>query len=104
MVTLPVAATRRPPTPVLPTTVPLEPEITEQLPNTSNPAGFIRRVARPKALAAESRDGVDFAQAGIWYDALESLSDEVDDHPNDRKARFLRSALLRQVKLDAAVE
>jgi hypothetical protein len=67
-------------------------------------AGFIRRVARPAALAAESRDGVDFAQAGIWYDALEALSDEVNTHPNDRKARFLRSALLRQVKLDAAVE
>jgi len=66
--------------------------------------GFIRRVARPKALAAGSRDGVDFAQAGIWYDALEALSDDVDDHPSDRKARFLRSALLRQVKLDAAVE
>ena len=66
--------------------------------------GFIRRVARPEALAAESQDGVDFAQAGIWYDALEALSDDVDNHPDDRKARFLRSALLRQVKLDAAVE
>ena len=66
--------------------------------------GFIRRVARPETLAATSRDGVDFAQAGIWYDALEALSDEVDAGPDDRKARFLRSALLRQVKLDAAVE
>jgi hypothetical protein len=66
--------------------------------------GFIRRVARPKALATGSQGGVDFAQAGIWYDALEALSDDVDEHPDDRKARFLRSALLRQVKLDAAVE
>jgi hypothetical protein len=66
--------------------------------------GFIRRVARPEALAAQSRSGVDFARAGIWYDALEALSDDVDDQPDDRKARFLRSALLRQVKLDAAVE
>jgi hypothetical protein len=66
--------------------------------------GFIRRVARPEALAAGSRGGVDFARAGIWYDALEALSDNVDHHPDDRKARFLRSALLRQVKLDAAVE
>ncbi len=66
--------------------------------------GFIRRVARPEALAAGSLSGADFAQAGIWYDALEALSDDVDDHPDDRKARFLRSALLRQVKLDAAVE
>jgi hypothetical protein len=66
--------------------------------------GFIRRVARPEALAATSQDGVDFAQAGIWYDALEALSDDVDDRPDDRRARFLRSALLRQVKLDAAVE
>jgi hypothetical protein len=66
--------------------------------------GFIRRVARPEVLAAESENGVDFAQAGIWYDALEALSDDVDAHPDDRKARFLRSALLRQVKLDAAVE
>ena len=61
-------------------------------------------MARPEALAAEPQDGVDFAQAGPWYDALEALSDDVDDRPNDRKARFLRSALLRQVKLDAAVE
>lgn len=66
--------------------------------------GFIRRVARPEALAAESRDGVDLAQAGIWYDALEALSDDVDGHPDDRQARFLRSSLLRQAKLDAAVE
>jgi hypothetical protein len=66
--------------------------------------GFIRRVARPKALTTESQSGVEFAQAGIWYDALESLSDDVDDHPEDRKARFLRSSLLRQVELDAAVE
>jgi len=51
-----------------------------------------------------AQSGVEFAQAGIWYDALEALSDDVDAHPGDRKARFLRSALLRQVNLDAAVE
>lgn len=67
-------------------------------------SGFIRRVSRPKALSTESRDGLEFAQAGIWYDALEALSDDVDEHPNDRRARFLRSSLLREQKLDAAVE
>jgi hypothetical protein len=67
-------------------------------------SGFIRRVPRPDALSIESQDGVEFARAGIWYDALEALSNDVDEHPNDRRARFLRSSLLREQKLDAAAE
>jgi hypothetical protein len=66
--------------------------------------GFIRRVARPDGLPAGSRDAAAFAEAGIWYDALEALSDAVDADPSNGDLRDLRSMLLSQAQLDAAVE
>jgi len=66
--------------------------------------GFIRRVARPDGVAPGTRDAAAFAEAGIWYDALEALSDAVDADPADGNLRSLRSSLLRQAQLDAAVE
>jgi hypothetical protein len=43
-----------------------------------------------------------YAEAGIWYDALASLSDQIDAKPNDAALRETRADLLRQVGLKAA--
>jgi hypothetical protein len=45
-----------------------------------------------------------YAEAGIWYDALSALSDQIDAHPDDQKLRQERSDLLRQVGLKAAAD
>jgi hypothetical protein len=66
--------------------------------------GFIRRVARPEALAAGTPDGAAFAEAGLWYDALEALSDAIDVHPVEGDLWRMRSSLLQQAQLDAAVQ
>jgi hypothetical protein len=65
---------------------------------------YIRRVQRPQALDAGSQDGLELAEAGIWYDAFEAMSNAVDDHPDDKRSRSLRNALLREARLDAAAE
>jgi len=72
---------------------------------SSNPVStrYIRRVSRPEALATGSLDGENLAKAGLWYDALEAMSDDIDADPGDSRSRFLRSAMLRQAKLDPAV-
>jgi len=43
-----------------------------------------------------------YAEAGIWHDALETLSDMVDARPNDKALRQARADLLTQVGLKAA--
>jgi hypothetical protein len=40
-----------------------------------------------------------YAQAGIWYDALEAISDEIDQSPGDSSLRRERTDLLKQVSL-----
>lgn len=52
--------------------------------------------ADPKALP-----GI-YAEAGIWYDALSSLSDQIEANPGDESLRQTRRELLRQVGLKAA--
>src|SRR5688572_31393468 len=47
------------------------------------------------------RSGV-YAEAGIWYDALAVLSDQIDAQPENKGLRETRSDLLRQVGLKAA--
>jgi len=54
--------------------------------------------AAPTALPAV------YADAGIWYDALSVLSDQIDAHPDDQALRKQRSELLRQVGLTAAAD
>jgi Domain of Unknown Function (DUF928) len=49
----------------------------------------------------ESLPGV-YAEAGIWYDALAVLSDQIDAHPENQNLRETRADLLRQVGLKAA--
>ncbi len=45
-----------------------------------------------------------YAEAGIWYDALATLSDQVDAHPESASLRDLRRDLLRQVGLKSAAQ
>ena len=53
----------------------------------------------------ESLPGV-YADAGIWYDALASLSDQLERQPDNKSLREARADLLRQVglKTPATVE
>jgi len=43
-----------------------------------------------------------YADAGIWYDALAVLSDQIEAQPENKSLRETRSDLLRQVGLKAA--
>ncbi len=43
-----------------------------------------------------------YADAGIWYDALAVLSDQIEAQPENKSLREARSDLLRQVGLKAA--
>jgi hypothetical protein len=43
-----------------------------------------------------------YAEAGIWYDALSVLSDQIDAQPENKSLRETRTDLLRQVGLKAA--
>ena len=45
-----------------------------------------------------------YAEAGIWYDALAVLSDQIDVQPENKSLREIRSDLLRQVGLKAAAQ
>ncbi len=71
-------------------------------------SGFVKRVSPSKDLqqklakaAPGARAGI-YAEAGIWHDALASLSDQIDAHPNDRDLRNQRASLLQQVGLKFA--
>jgi hypothetical protein len=63
---------------------------------------FVRRVG-PGALAGRAPSAGAYAEAGLWYDALASLSDAIDTS-GDPELREARNSLLRQAHLDAAVE
>lgn len=71
-------------------------------------SGIIKRVEASADLKEKiakttpaSLPGV-YAQEGIWYDALSTLSDQIDAHPDDKALRETRSDLLRQVGLKTA--
>jgi hypothetical protein len=67
--------------------------------------GAIERVAPPEGLAAKlsqaDKATVPFlyAEAGIWYDALATISELIDGAPNDPSLRRQRAALMAQVGL-----
>ena len=43
-----------------------------------------------------------YAQEGFWYDAIGTLSEQIDADPADRHLREQRAALLEQVGLNTA--
>ncbi|MGN6734610.1 MAG: DUF928 domain-containing protein, partial [Candidatus Binatia bacterium] len=45
-----------------------------------------------------------YAQAGLWYDALKSISDLIDAAPQNQELRSERTALLKQVGLPSTNE
>ena len=72
--------------------------------------GTIKRVDPPADLARniESMEPAEraaaYAQSGIWYDALEAISNAVDAHPDDASLRAQRASLLKQVGLSQAAD
>jgi uncharacterized protein DUF928 len=68
-------------------------------------SGMIQRVDEDPELASKrsSADAEDlvavYAQAGIWYDALETVCDLIERSPGDATLRSNRAALLRQAEL-----
>ena len=70
--------------------------------------GEIERVAQNRDLASQLRSvGTQetpqaYAEAGIWYDALDGLSTQIGNSPNDAGLRQQRAALLDQVGLPGA--
>ena len=56
------------------------------------------------AKASEKEIPFIYAQAGLWYDALKSISDLIDAAPQDQELHNQRSALLKQVGLPATIE
>jgi len=72
--------------------------------------GAIERIAPPDELRAklaqarkEETPSV-YAEAGVWYDALAAISDQIDSAPNDAALRKQRATLLAQVGLPPAGE
>jgi hypothetical protein len=66
----------------------------------------IQRIAAPVSLDADVRrarpgEAVNvYAAAGIWYDALDAISEDIASHPDDSVLRQRRAALLGQVGLN----
>ena len=71
-------------------------------------SGVIKRIVPTADLAAKistakpSELAQVYAEAGIWYDSLTALSDQIDAHPADNALKESRADLLRQVGLKAA--
>ena len=67
--------------------------------------GTIERIPFIEALSihlasAKNGDAVfRYAEAGLWYDAIATISELIDKAPHDRKLRKQRAALLQQVGL-----
>jgi hypothetical protein len=66
--------------------------------------GYIRRVSQPAELELRPPCVTTYADLGLWYDAVESVSDSIAAAPGDLALRHQRSSLLRQAGLDAAIE
>ena len=73
-------------------------------------SGVIKRVAPSGELkekiskaSADALPGI-YAEAGIWYDALTLLSNQIEASPADTALRQTRADLLRQVGLTAAAQ
>jgi hypothetical protein len=73
-------------------------------------SGVIKRIepaadlkGKIASAAPASLPGV-YAEAGIWYDALSLLSDQIEVRPEDHALRETRADLLRQVGLNAAAK
>jgi hypothetical protein len=72
--------------------------------------GAIERVDVPEGLKAKLSQSANndipfiYAEAGLWYDALQSISDLIDTAPQNSELRKQRTALLTQVGLPSTNE
>jgi Domain of Unknown Function (DUF928) len=70
--------------------------------------GVIKRIDPPGDLASRVAQKGDleraaaYAEAGIWYDAFESVSNAIEAHPDDPSLRAQRASLLQQIGLSEA--
>lgn len=70
--------------------------------------GVIKRVnasddlTRKLENANDFERAADYAQAGIWYDALDTISNAIEANPHDASLRQERASLLKQVGLSEA--
>ena len=70
--------------------------------------GVLKRISPPGDLATRVEKAGDleraaiYAEAGVWYDAFEAVSNAIDAHPDDASLRAQRASLLRQVGLPEA--
>jgi hypothetical protein len=66
-------------------------------------SGLVQRVASApgsgSGIAASEQQAIVYAEQGIWYDALATLSELIESRPADRQLRGMRAALLDQVGL-----
>jgi hypothetical protein len=73
-------------------------------------SGVIKRVAAPADLKEKISHATPaslaslYADAGIWYDTLAALSDQIEAQPENKTLRQARAELLRQVGLNAAAQ
>ena len=73
-------------------------------------SGVIKRVAPAADLKEKISQATPaslaglYAEAGIWYDALAALSDQIEAQPENKTLRQTRAELLRQVGLNAAAQ
>jgi len=67
--------------------------------------GTIERIPFIEALSihlSSTKNGEDvfrYAEAGLWYDAIATISEMIDKAPDDRMLRKQRASLLQQVGL-----
>ncbi len=72
--------------------------------------GMIRRVRPPESLAAGPADQASgaavarYAEAGLWYDAVQAISDLIDASPGDALLRRQRASLMEQAGLPEVAE
>jgi len=72
--------------------------------------GSIERIEPPQALPVKlgqaTKDELPaiYAEAGIWYDALASISELIDAAPSDQALRRQRAALISQIGLSGVAE
>ncbi len=70
--------------------------------------GVIKRIKPPDNLATVGEKANDleraaaYAQAGVWYDALDAISNAIEANPTDASLREQRASLLKQIGLTQA--
>jgi hypothetical protein len=73
-------------------------------------SGVIKRIEPSEELKSRLRTAAPsdlpaiYADAGIWYDALSALSDQIDARPDDANLQAIRDDLLNQVGLKLAAK